>query len=338
MTIRQTIQKAEAMALAGEALSTETIIRLLEIDPNSEEAELLGAAARQVAAKVTGNKAGIWASIGVDYVPCPMNCRFCSFGEAWGTAEDAYTLTDDEVVSQAKSFIESGADWITLRTTEHYEFSNLIKLARRIHAEIPGNYKLVANTGEMNEFRTDELKKGGFSILYHAIRLREGSDTPFSIAERRKTLEKIRGSELDLAFLVEPVGVEHTNREIADVFEMAMEADARIFGAMARIPVKGTPLYELGLLDERRLAQIVAVTRLAAGFRAPDICVHPASKTALKWGANVVVVDIGAVPRAVGVSPTEWNGFDIPTAKTWFKEAGYQQGVERSIPTKGGIL
>lgn len=323
MTIRKLILDAEKMALTGETLSRDSIIKLLEIDPDSETADFLGAAARRVADAVTGRRARIWASIGVDYKPCAMNCRFCSFGQAWGAVQDTYTLTADEIVSYAKKFISNGADYITLRTTEDYLFSDLSVLAQRIRREVPGDYRLVANTGEMNASRADELKSAGFSIAYHAIRLREGTDTPFSAIERGETLKEIQSSDLDLAFLVEPVGVEHTNEEIADVFLLAMKYGAKLTGVMARVPVEGTPLYDLGLLPERRMALIAAVTRLAAGFHAPDICVHPPSKTAMEWGANVVVVDVGAVPRAVGVADSEWKGFDIQTARTWFKEADY---------------
>lgn len=327
MTTEELILDAEKRALAGESLPRDTMIKLLEIHPDSQTADVLGAAARRVAAAVTGNKARIWASIGVDYKACAMNCRFCSFGQAWGAAQDTYTLTAEEILSYAGKFVGNGADWITLRTTEDYAFSDLVALAGKIRQEIPGGYRLVANTGEMNALRAEELKSAGFSIAYHAIRLREGIDTPFSPSERGETLEEIRGSALDLAFLVEPIGVEHTNEEIADTFLLAMKHGAKLSGAMARVPVKGTPLYDQGLLPERRLAQITAVTRLASGYSAPDICVHPPSKTAMAWGANVVVVDVGAVPRAIGVSASEWNGFDIQRARAWFEEFGYHHGT-----------
>lgn len=36
-----------------------------------------------------------------------------------------------------------------------------------------------------------------------------------------------------------------------------------------------------------------------------------------------MVVDIGAIPRATGVSIEEWNDFDVRTARNWFNDAGY---------------
>ena len=328
MQTKELISYAEKASMRGEPLPRDAIVRLLEIDPDSEIADLLGEAARRVASAVTTDRARIWASIGVDFKPCTMNCRFCSFGEAWGTAIKSYTLSEGEILHYARKFIEEGADWITLRTTEDYAFSDLSALASAIKKDISWDFRLVANTGELNALRAEELKDSGFDIVYHAIRLREGSDTPFSPEDREETLDVIRKSGLDLAFLVEPVGIEHSNEEIADILLLALKHEASLSGAMARIPVAGTPLGSLPLISERRLAQVIAVIRLAAGYKIRDICVHPPSQTALRWGANVVVVDIGALPRSADVSLSEWNGFNIEKAAEWFKEAGY--GRERS--------
>lgn len=323
LKIETLIQHAERAALSKVQLSREMILRLLAIDPESGDADRLGAAARRVASAVTGDQARVWASIGVDYKPCSMNCRFCSFGEAWGASQTSYSLSNEEILTHARQFVESGADWITLRTTEDYGFQQLTDLAKQIRAEIPGNYRLVANTGEMNATRARELWESGFEIIYHAIRLREGLDTPFSIEAREKTLEMIGRSPLELACLVEPLGPEHTDEEIADTLLLGLKHNAKLSGVMTRVPVPGSPLYDLGQVSERRLAQVIAVTRLAAGYQAPDICVHLPSRTALEWGANVMVVDIGAIPRATGVSIEEWNHFDVRTARSWFNDADY---------------
>lgn len=162
-------------------------------------------------------------------------------------------------------------------------------------------------------------------FVYHALRLREGTDTAFDPNDRRATLEVIRYSPLKLASLVEPIGPEHTNEEIADSFLTAMTYGAVLSGAMKRIAVKGTPLGELPEISEKRHAQIAAVTRLAAGFNVPDICVHTPSELAIEWGANVVVVETGAIPRDTCCSTKgEWNRFPPNAAKRWFNSKGYR--------------
>ena len=317
------IEKAKEAALKGQILDRETIVALLSIEPESKAADTLGETAHLIAKEVTGNHAKVWSSIGIDYEPCEMNCRFCSFGEKWNALKEHYTWSDQEVLDFSAKFVKEGAAWITLRTTEFYGLEKLCRLAKRIKTQIPGSYKLVANTGELDNQTIGKLTEAGVEVIYHSIRLREGIDTPFHIEERAATLETIKNSPLDLAYLVEPIGVEHSNEELADIFLTAMKYGAKLSGAMARIPVKGTPLFSYGQISERRLAQIVAVTRLAANFNAPDICIHPASQIALNWGANVVVVETGAIPRDETNLNSEWHSFTINTAKEWFKKANY---------------
>lgn len=324
MNTEELIQYAKENALKGKILERDSIIKLLEIDANSKEAEKLGESARAVAREVVSNKGKVWASIGVDYQPCSMNCDFCSFGEKWAATKEKYTWTDDEVIGFVRKFASEGATWITLRTTEFFGFERLCELAKKIRSTVLGSYQLVANTGEFNNERARLLTEAGFEIVYHSVRLKEGMDTPFLVENRCKTLKAIQNTNMNLAHLIEPIGVEHTNEEIADVFINAINHGAKLSGAMSRIPVPGTPLYHYGKLSERRLAQIVAVTRLASGYLAPDICVHPPSELAMEWGANVVVVDVGAVPRDLNNLQEEWQSFDVKTAKKWFKNTGYE--------------
>ncbi len=317
------ILDAKKRALNGEKLDRDSIIALLEIDPESHDAEILGMAAREVAESVTGNRASVWASIGVDYKKCAMNCDFCSFGQKWGLIDKESERSTEEVIELIEKFVTQGSRWVTLRTTQFYGFERLIQLIKDIRAEVPGNYEIVVNTGEFDEEKAKILAEAGAQVVYHTLRLREGTDTRFRPEERLETLRSVRTSPLNLAYLVEPIGIEHTNEEIADIFLKGMEHNAILSGAMARVPLEGTPLANHSQLSERRHAQIVAVTRLAAGRHAPDICVHPHSRLAIEWGANVVVVETGAIPRDTGDCDCEWHGFDMSTAKEYFENAGY---------------
>ena len=163
----------------------------------------------------------------------------------------------------------------------------------------------------------------GIDVGYHSLRLGEGQTTCFRPEERKATLAAVRDSDLKLAHLVEPVGPEHTDDEIADVLMAALSNGAALSGAMARINVKGTPFESHDPLPDLRLAQIVAITRICGGVNVPDICVHPPRKEALEWGANVVVVETGAVPRNDAECSAEWQGFTVADAKQLFRDAGY---------------
>ena len=128
---------------------------------------------------------------------------------------------------------------------------------------------------------------------------------------------------MKLAHLVEPVGVEHTAEEIADCLLQALAHGASLTGAMARVPVPGTPLAVHGPLPKRELAKIIAVTRVVAGPNATDICVHPSCREGVLAGANTVVVEMGAVPREMEEVRSEWRAFTLSEAKALLASAGY---------------
>jgi biotin synthase len=318
------IEQAKASAINGNVLDRESIISLLEIDSESEECELLGKAAREIASKICKDRAYLWAAIGIDFMPCPMNCDYCSLGEKWGLVKEKSVLDEHEVIELIKSFVSQGVRWIVLRSTQFYSLDKLIALSARIKREVHGDYELGLNVGEFDEKIAERMSDAGLEFAYHTVRLREGINTRFNPEERLTTLEAVRKSALKLVFLVEPLGIEHTNEEIADSILTAMKYGAIVTGCMERIPVPGTPLGDFPPISERRLAQVISVARLAAGFQAPDICVHKASRLAMEWGANVTVVETGAIPRDICCSSNEnWKGFTPNTAKGWFNEMGY---------------
>ena len=48
-------------------------------------------------------------------------------------------------------------------------------------------------------------------------------------------------------------------------------------------------------------------------------------RQAVAWGANVVVVETGSVPRDRCCFPKEkWNSFDVEQAAGWFQTEGFK--------------
>lgn len=323
MGIYPFIDALKNRALRGMAVSRDEVLRLLALAPDSEEAAYLGRAAREVAHIVAGNEGRVWSAIGIDCRPCSMNCGFCAFGEKWGLIAEPHEWDDEAVIKAARAFVDEGASWVTLRTTEFYGLNRLCALAKKVRGAVPGDYGLVVNTGEFGPVEAQAMPASGIDVVYHSLRLGEGRATCFRPEDRKATLAAVRDSDLKLAHLVEPVGPEHTDEEIADVLMEALSNGAALSGAMARINVKGTPFESHAPLPDRRLAQIVAITRICGGVNVPDICVHPPCKEALEWGANVVVVETGAVPRNDAECSAEWQGFTVADAKRLFRDAGY---------------
>ncbi len=317
------IQEAKEKVLKGITLTEKEIIELLEIPLGSKEDQELRKTAREVAKIKTNNTAYIWSAIGADYASCPMNCKFCSFGEDWKIIKKSVRYSTKEIIEKAKYFVENGARFIVLRTTEFYSIPKLLKIAKKMRQEIPGDYEIVLNTGELDMTISNLMYEEGISGIYHACRIREGIDTPFEIDVRRNTMKNVQRSKLDLISLVEPIAEEHTNEELARNFLNIVDCGAIISGAMARIPVKGTPYGNAKLISESRLAQIIAVLRLSGGDVVKDICVHPVSLEALQSGANVMVVETGAIPRDEKLEEENWNNIDMKKARELIEKANY---------------
>ena len=319
------VERVAAGAMRGVLPSCQDVVRLLDVSPSSTEAAFLGRRAREMAHAVAGNRGRVWSAVGVDCRPCPMNCGFCAFGEKWGLVSRPYEWPCGQIVAAAQKFVEQGASWVTLRTTEFYSLPRLLDLVRALRAEVSGSYAVVVNTGEFGPEQASAMRTAGVGVVYHSLRLGEGRTTCFKVEERLATLAAVRDSELALAHLVEPVGPEHSNEELAHVLLTALSHGAALCGVMARVNVRGTPCGDAAQTPTAplRLAQIAAVTRLAGGVQTPDICVHPPTPEALDWGANVLVVESGAVPRSDTESAEEWQGFTVRDALGMLLEAGY---------------
>lgn len=324
------IKKAKEKALNGIVLTEQEIVDLLNIEIGSKEDEKLRKVAREVARIKTNNTAYIWSAIGADYVTCPMNCKFCSFGEDWHLINKRVRYTTKEIIEKARYYIENGARFIVLRTTEFYSIPKLLKIVKKIRKEIPGEYEIVLNTGELDMTISNLIYESGVNGIYHACRIREGIDTPFEIEVRKNTMNNVKRSKLDLISLVEPIAQEHTNEEIAKNFLNIVDCNAVISGAMARIPVKGTPLGNTKIISETKLAHIIAVLRLSGGNIVKDICVHPVSLEALNSGANVMVVETGAIPRDEKLEEGNWNNIDMKKAKELLEQASYNISNRKS--------
>jgi biotin synthase len=317
------IDLAKKDALAGRIMEKETFLTLLSLSPTSPECDYLRKTAGEVAHQITQGTAYLWGALGLDFKACPMNCDFCSLGKNWGLVQEEKEFSMEEILSQVRSYVKEGVRWIVLRTTEFYQPQTLIQLAKTIRKECPGEYELGFNIGEFTLEQAQSFHEAGLQFIYHSLRLREGQNTHFDPQQRLETLQSVADSPLDLVYLVEPIGIEHTNEEIYEIFTTILRYGAKVSGAMARVPVKGTPLGHLPMLDQQRLSQIIAVLRLACGTQIPDICVHPPSPSAIASGANVVVVEAGAIPRDSKPSASPWQQFTPQVAKKWFQENGY---------------
>lgn len=324
--VLQLIDDAKEKSMNNQNIERNVLKKFLELDPLSEECRYLGEAARDVARVTLGNKGRIGSSIGVDLRPCTMNCKFCSLGEKWGLVKNNYDMAPSQIIEIISNLTSKGFHQFTLRTTEFYSLDDLCNLAREVRSNVPGNYVLTANTGEITTDDANRLKKAGFNAAYHTVRLGEGIDTPFDPEVRIQTMREISKSELKLSCGLDPIGVEHTNDQILDKLELFRTLNPVAICTMKRINVKGTPFEDVPEISDMRHAQIAAVIRMSSGGR-NMVAAHPANLQALKWGANHISVETGANPRDSDSDMCQNGTFGHEDAVRMILDAGYDVGT-----------
>lgn len=308
---------------SGEPLNPEEAILVLHNALQGESLARVFAEANRRMRSCWKNRGRIWSAIGVDSVLCSRNCKFCSHGAAWGVFNEPHELSVEEVLEHVARLAPYKPDWITLRTTQDYGIDRLCRLVKEVCQAAPPESEIVVNTGEFGITEAEKLKQAGVSAVYHTIRLREGCDTSLSVEERIATLQSMQAAGLKMAALVEPLGPEHTDEEIVQAAFRLKPYDIRLGGVMARVPIPGTPLYELGEVSEERQVRAVAMTRLIYDREVDAICIHPPIPEALRAGANTVVVESGAIPRDQGLSESDWRGFSPVDAQKLFCDNGF---------------
>jgi biotin synthase len=201
------------------------------------------------------------------------------------------------------------------------------ELGRGLRRFLPATILLLANTSLVNASEAEALRAAGFNGVYKTIRMREGVDTPFTAATRLESIKIARTAGLDIYALLEPIGPEHTAAELAEaVVRLRDEIKPVLVGAMARVPVAGSPLEHFGQIGDEYLADLTAilvVALLSALPQCPLVCSHPASPLLAQAGANAYVCEVGSVPRDTKYMSAEWHRFTPTDAKRLLTAQGY---------------
>ena len=317
------IDQVEDQALRGMRQSEEVILELLNLDSTGLEVAYLRERAGVFARQVTGGHGRVAGAIGLDLHPCAMNCSFCSFGKEWGLVKEERILTEEQVIRMAQSYVQAGITQVTLRSTEFYDLNTICEWISDIREQVPGYYEISLNVGELTPEMAYACWDAGASSAYHVLRMREGEDTPFDPEVRKRSIRNICESPLKFSTCIEPIGVEHTNEEIAQRMAFAISCKPEALGIMPRIPVPGTPKGDLPMLGRVPMRHQLAVLRLCAGATVPYVSMHPDDELGLELGANCFSVERGAIPRDTEFSEDEWKGLSAARGLEILRAAGY---------------
>ena len=90
-----------------------------------------------------------------------------------------------------------------------------------------------------------------------------------------------------------------------------------------RIPIPGTVMAERGVINELRMAQIVAVTRLGMPRSVMGNCTHEPCTLGAVSGANLFWAETGANPRDIEEKTEEGRGETVSSCASIFQESNW---------------
>jgi biotin synthase len=308
----------------GEIFTREEIIRMLELPPQSPESFVFMAEARRISESVSEGKAEIHGQFALDLAPCPCNCMWCSFAQKNNVFQNQWRISVEEAVEMALTFERQGANAVLAMTTSGYPFGLFLDMAKEIKRNLKSDTVFIANTSDKSLSQAGQMKSAGFDGVYHALRLREGIENDIDPAQRLASIRNFQEAGLWVGTCVEPIGPEHTNAELADMILFTASLRPVFSGAARRISIPGTEMAQRGMISELRMAQCVAVTRLAMPRETRGNCTHEPCALGTAAGANLLWAEIGANPRDDQEKTEEHRGKDVAYCRNVYLESDWQ--------------
>ncbi len=302
-------------------IDREEALVLMNIGLNSRETYALMQTADRMSREQFDGKGENHLHIGVNISPCPFDCSFCSLTRQSGIFTETIAFSEADILAWARAAESRGADGLNIMTTGTFSFERLLDIGRLLKKSVIT--PLVANTRDLSHREALALLSAGFEGAYHAVRLREGRDTPFSPEKRIRTIGVLNDVGLRWMNCVEPVGPEHTHEEIVEMMFLAREHRAVYSGVMRRINFPGSPMEKFGMITEWEMARMVAVSRLVMGSVPRAHCTHEPHTASLAAGANLFFPEVGASPRDGTADTGKGRGRDIDLCRRMQIEMGW---------------
>jgi len=319
MRVEEVLKKRRS----GDVLSQEELVFLLGLPPDFAETYMILAEANRLSKELSDGKAEVHAQFALNLAPCSCDCLFCSFAKINGVFHGATELSVEQAVSYARQFEVDGANAVFMMSTAGYPFERFIEVSGEIRRNLNPETTLVANVGDQTLKNAKRLKDAGFAGVYHALRLREGTDSTLSPEKRKESIRNFQEAGLEVGTCVEPVGPEHTNEELAEMIAFTASFNPAFSGAARRISIPGTAMAKRGVISELRMAQIAAVTRLGMPDSVAGNCTHEPCTLGAIGGANLFWAEVGANPRDIEEKTEEGRGETVNSCRSIFQESNW---------------
>ena len=324
MKLDATIAGILDKARGGMEIGPQEALDLMRVPLQSPEMYALCSVANELSRDRFANQGEVYAQIGLDNAPCPGDCEFCAFGESHAVADQTLEYSIEDVVQAARTAEAQGANGVYLMTTARYRFDHFLEVGRAVRAAVSAQMPLVANIGDFNDLRAQELVEAGFSAVYHAVRLNEGKGTRWTVAQRVRSAQAARKAGLALHFCIEPVGPEHSVEEQVALMFLGKRLGAAFSGAMRRVNFSGSPMTRYGEVSWWYLARTVAVSRLVMGDAALGHCTHEPNLPALLAGGNLLWAEVGTNPRDEMAATEANRGWSVERCQAVLRDADWE--------------
>ena len=295
MPVDAKVMEIADAAVAGHAPKREDVLYLLSFDRHSPEAAYVGVRARELAFAAGGGAGFVYAQIGVDALPCPVNCRFCTFAAmntqadvGFATNED-YEVPLERIAEIAAHFDEAGVHLISLMATEGLPFERFLKMVSVVREAVSPSMPLMANIGDVTLEQAHALKAAGVQAFYHARRIYEGQITDVAPETRYATIRNVRKAGLALMAGVEPLYEAVDARELADRIMEIPTFVPFCTGTCVLSNAEGTDMAGELASPQAKARYVGAITRLVCGTRVP-----------FGGCGGAIWVDAGCDPRGRG--------------------------------------
>lgn len=303
----------------------ETEIRvLLQVAPHSADAGYVLGAADEINRAASNNKAEVHAQIGLNLSPCPRNCSFCAFAARNKIFTERVEFDAETVVQMGLRAERDGANALFIMGTGDYPFGKFVEISNELKGYLRDDTMLIANIGDFTLREAKELVEAGYTGIYHAVRMGEGTVTSIPPETRLHTVQVAHEVGLKIGTCVEPVGPEHTIGEIVEKIIIGRDMNPCYSGAMRRISIPGSEMEKHGMISEYRMAFLVAVVRLAMGQHVRGNCTHEPNILGAASGANLFWAEVGTNPRDTEADTSEGRGLDVLACRKMLSEMEFE--------------
>jgi len=304
-------------ALDGNVLSREDSLYLLDLSEDSPEASVvIDSANRFMKERVSGvGKVGV--QIGVVTGPCYADCAFCGFA-ASTTDQEAYVMPLSVLERYVcDSISRACVSSISLMAIHDATVDEMLPMVELVRSTVPDDVSVAVNMGDLSLSECRKLKSAGADSAYHALRLGEGVINMLEPYWRVRTMDNLLSAGINVYSGVEPVGPEHSSKEILNLFD-SVKGRCTACSASAREPVPGCVMADSDTVSSRRM-DLIRSALVFAGMDGNG----QTSYGGFYGGFDCIYAELAGSPKDIGEMSELSLGRTVDWAVSCLETRGY---------------